>query len=164
MQGLNTGTQTLSLNSIAFAACGTSCGLLMVNAVSVCWLHGLAPCFQIHENKTRTKVHEDGQCQWHPKLCCTVAKTSGALHCVYDYLAKKSPHNSFLFACVLMHARFKWESASHVVCIISIKIERQLITFCTVLTPASWDLPNMRSIKKKIKLKSMKIAYTYHVW
>lgn len=32
---------------IAFAACGQ----LMANAVSVCWLQGLAPCFKIHENK-----------------------------------------------------------------------------------------------------------------
>lgn len=50
--------------------------------------------------------------------------------------------------CVLVNARQKWEFVSHVVCVISIKIERQLITFGIVLTPAHWDLPNMRSIKK----------------
>lgn len=50
--------------------------------------------------------------------------------------------------CVLVNARQKWEFVSHVVCVISIKIERQLITFGIVLTPAHWDIPNMRSIKK----------------
>lgn len=63
--GIHVGAQhwdtNLESELTAFAACGTSCGLLMANAVGVCWLHGLAPCFKIHKNKTRSKVSEDQQ-------------------------------------------------------------------------------------------------------
>lgn len=89
-EGIQVGAQhwdtDLQWNLIAFAACGTSCGQLMANAVSVCWLWGLAPCFKIHEN--RVKGSEDKSCKvkLSPTLCLLLFR-------------KKIPQQSFP-ACV----------------------------------------------------------------
>lgn len=90
-----------------FAACGASCGL--------------APCFKPHEKKSRTKVSEGEQPRnggihsWGVKL----QRLTLVLHRIYYYLAKKSSHNLFLFACMVVQSRHKWEFASHVACYFS---------------------------------------------
>jgi len=82
---------------VAFAARGTNWGLLTVTAGSVCWLHGLSPCFKTCENATRTKVSERWVTKkwWQRKLRCKVAKTNFRLLLCLLLFGKKIPPQSF---------------------------------------------------------------------
>lgn len=59
------------------------------------------------------------------ELRCKVAKKkfSSTLHLLLLSQKNLSPHHLFPFACAVVQSRCKWEFASHVVYVISLKIE-----------------------------------------
>lgn len=96
----------------------------------------------------------------HPQLGCKTAKTNFSSTPYLLLFGKKNPPT--VSSC--LHVWWCNQGISgnlhHMWLVISLKTKRRLITFCIVLTPACYCLPNMRLILKKIFFEGHKNCKT----